>query len=69
MNTTKQKILPFDRIFVLVEAPPRFELGNKGVADLCLTTWPWRHTYILNIAECEKIFQNPQYLFLINQET
>ena len=23
----------------LVEATPRFELGNKGFADLCLTTW------------------------------
>ena len=40
MNNTKQKILSFDRIFVL-EAPPRFELGRKGVADLCLTTWLW----------------------------
>ena len=29
-------------LFVL-EAPPRFELGNKGFADLCLTTWLWRH--------------------------
>ena len=26
-----------------VEAPPRFELGNKGFAGLCLTTWLWRH--------------------------
>jgi hypothetical protein len=25
-----------------VEAPPRFELGNKGFADLRLTTWLWR---------------------------
>ena len=24
------------------QAPPRFELGNKGFADLCLTTWLWR---------------------------
>ena len=22
-----------------LEASPRFELGNKGFADLCLTTW------------------------------
>ena len=22
-----------------LEATPRFELGNKGFADLCLTTW------------------------------
>ena len=26
-----------------MEAPPRFELGNRGFADLCLTTWLWRH--------------------------
>ena len=26
-----------------VEAPPRLELGNEGFADLCLTTWLWRH--------------------------
>ena len=26
----------------MLEAPPRFELGNKGFADLCLTTWLWR---------------------------
>ena len=25
-----------------LEAPPRFELGHKGFADLCLTTWLWR---------------------------
>ena len=24
-----------------MEAPPRFELGHRGVADLCLTTWLW----------------------------
>ena len=24
-----------------VEAPPRFELGRKGFADLCLTAWLW----------------------------
>ena len=26
-----------------VEAAPRFELGDKGFADLCLTTWLCRH--------------------------
>ena len=24
-----------------LEAPPRFELGHKSVADFCLTTWLW----------------------------
>ncbi len=32
-----QNLSPF------MEVPPRFELGNKGFADLCLTTWPWHH--------------------------
>ena len=26
-----------------LEAAPRFELGDKGFADLCLTTWLCRH--------------------------
>ena len=33
------------RAFLIIyhlEAPPRFELGNKGFADLCLTAWLWR---------------------------
>ena len=30
-------------LIVLMEVPPRFELGNKGFADLCLTTWLWHH--------------------------
>ena len=28
-----------------MEATPRFELGNKGFADLCLTTWLCRHLF------------------------
>ena len=30
-----------------VEAPPRFELGNKAFAELCLTSWLWRRIYLL----------------------
>ncbi len=26
-----------------LEVPPRFELGNEGFADLCLTAWPRYH--------------------------
>ena len=33
----------FERSAFCLEAPPRFELGNKGFAGLCLTTWLWRH--------------------------
>ena len=28
-----------------LEAPPRFELGDKGFADPCLTTWLWRRFF------------------------
>ena len=34
------------KLIVLMEVPPRFELGNKGFADLCLTTWPWHHVVL-----------------------
>ena len=34
--------------YIVKKAPPRFELGNKGFADLCLTTWLWRHTWWLD---------------------
>ena len=27
-----------------LEVPPRFELGNEGFADLCLTAWLWHQT-------------------------
>ena len=30
----------------MMEATPRFELGNKGFADLCLTTWLCRHIHL-----------------------
>ena len=32
--------------YIVKKAPPRFELGNKGFADLCLTTWLWRRIQI-----------------------
>ena len=28
-----------------MEVPPRFELGNKGFADLGLTTWRWHRIW------------------------
>ena len=36
--------------FTCLEAPPGFEPGDKGFADLCLTTWLWRR--ITKDAEC-----------------
>ena len=33
----------------LLEAPPRLGLGNKGFADLCLTTWLWCHNALYNM--------------------
>ena len=40
---SKQKSTALAVLFCL-EAPPRFELGDKGFADPCLTTWLWRHS-------------------------
>ena len=37
----KRKTHPMGCVFVL-EATPGFEPGDRGVADLCLTTWPCR---------------------------
>ena len=31
---------------LVLEAPPRFELGNQAFAELCLTTWLWCHASI-----------------------
>ena len=31
------------RVFLFLEVPPRFELGNESFADSCLTTWPRYH--------------------------
>ena len=35
------KHILIDNAYSAMEVPPRFELGNEGVADLCLTTWLW----------------------------
>ena len=39
--SSKQKRHALRTVFVL-EAPPGIGPGNKGFADLCLTTWLWR---------------------------
>ena len=39
----KRSVTLYQNYASLLEAPPRFELGNKGFAGLCLTTWLWRH--------------------------
>lgn len=42
----RRKKLTEQKLCESLEAPPRFELGNKGFADLCLTTWLWRRIQI-----------------------
>ena len=42
-KTKKQMRPAFARRICGLEVPPRFELGNEGFADLCLTTWPRHH--------------------------
>ena len=41
---------------VSMEAPSRFELENKAFAELCLTTWLWRHIfyYMINFKLYDK---------------
>ena len=39
----KRKILITINAIRIMEAPPRFELGHKAFAELCLTTWLWCH--------------------------
>ena len=36
-----------------LEVPPRFELGNEGFADLCLTTWPRYHIKLERVTRLE----------------
>ncbi len=38
---TSKKSAPSSDGADFLEVPPRFELGNEGFADLCLTTWLW----------------------------
>ena len=40
-----------------MEATPRFELGNKGFADLCLTTWLCRHYFFSFPDESGKLIE------------
>ena len=42
-NTEKSAFCRKTKDAFFLEAPPRFELGNRGFAVLCLTTWLWRH--------------------------
>ena len=32
-----------------LEAPPGFEPGDRGFADLCLTAWPWRRVFAITL--------------------
>ena len=52
----KSKIPPAKMRTGFLEVPPRFELGNRGFADLCLTTWLWHRilNYIHKIRFYEK---------------
>ena len=41
--TISRKNRRSDGTAVILEVPPRFELGSQGFADPCLTTWPRHH--------------------------
>ena len=44
-HRSKKGFCHSDKSPFLMEAPPRFGLGHKGFADLCLTTWLWRRIW------------------------
>ena len=44
----------------MLEAPPRFELGRIGFADLCLTTWPWCQYFVFEDSTFEDGLSRPQ---------
>ena len=48
-DTKQTKIRPLSRTDFRLEAPPGFEPGRKGFADLCLTTWLWCHIKVYAI--------------------
>ena len=55
----------------MLEAPPRLELGNKGFADLRLTTWLWRraarvlgHASLALFSKTRLVFPIPSSLTL-----
>ena len=44
-----------------MEAPPRLELGNRGFAVRCLTTWLWRHMRFAGVVDARKSFFGAAY--------
>ena len=49
----------------LLEAPPRFELGRKAFAELCLTTWLWcRNSCLYILSNIQKKINNIVELFV-----
>ena len=41
-HRSKNKSTSYE-VLLFLEVPPGFEPGDRGVADLCLTTWLWHH--------------------------
>ena len=39
----KKAVASDAKLATTMEAPPRLELGSRGFAVRCLTTWLWRH--------------------------
>ena|GEM_PF-4613119 len=46
------------------EVPAGFEPANKGVADLCLTTWLWYRLKIL-MFQCKKLFAKARVIIVL----
>ncbi len=52
------------RLSYFLEAPPGFEPGRKGFADLCLTTWLWCHIKLY----LESLWLIPKRLLLLKED-
>ena len=59
----KEKSTAFAVLFLL-EATPGFEPGDKGFADLCLTTWLCRLMNQPLSSLCRPSYQNDLYIIL-----
>ena len=62
-SATKSKWAPQSGCSFGFGGATRIRTGDKGFADPCLTTWPWRRISYFNIIARGKAFVNPFFAF------